>query len=497
MAGQMLSLWARKGKHMAANLQSRARRVWQTLGSVRTGIIVLIIVVVVSAAGTLILQRPLTDPDEMQRAYSPQLLHLLDRFGLTDVFHAWWFAALLSLLSLTIILASIQRFPTAWRFFARPYRRTDSHFRAVLPVQKQIPIKNPEQGLEAAEAALRSMGLKPQRVRDGNEVSLFAERNRLSVMAVYIVHASLLLIFIGGIIDAVYGYRGFVALTPGQAATTIDLRDGTKKVLPFSVRCDGAGQENYADGSPKRWWSKLAVVESGRETQRKEIVVNDPLVYGGVRFYQASFGRTGQVDKVVLGATPAGATSGAKEISLGVNETASLDADTTVRMTRFVPDFVVRDNEIYTRSNSPDNPAIELEVASKKTGKLAKAWVFPAYANSSQSKDSPYTFEFRDLQMGYFTGLQVSHEPGQWLVWTGCLVMGLGLVVAFYLVHMRFWVVPSVDENERLVLWVGGAANKNREVFAERFRKLAEKIQAELKSEKESRAAAREETVAV
>jgi len=483
---------------MAASLQSRARRVWQTLGSVRTGIIVLIAVVIVSAAGTIILQRPLTDPDDLQRAYSPGLLHVLDRFGLTDVFHAWWFAALLALLSLTIVLASIQRFPSAWRFFSRPYRRTDSHFRAANPVQKQIPIRDAEQSLEAAESAFRSAGLRPQRVTGRDETSLFAEKHRLSVLAVYIVHASLLLIFIGGIIDAIYGYSGFVALTPGKSANSIELRDGSKKSLPFSVRCDSAGQENYADGSPKRWWSKLAVVGKNRETERKEIVVNDPLVYHGLRFYQASFGPTGQVDKVVVAASAAGITGTAKELSLALNETAELDADTTVRLARFVPDFVVRDNEIYTRSNSPDNPAIELETTSKKTGKVAKSWIFPAYANGSQGKDSPYNFEFRDLRMGYFTGLQVSHEPGQWLVWAGCVLMGVGLFVAFYLVHMRFWAVPVVDQNGRLVLWLGGAANKNREVFEERFRNLAEKVEEALKKNpQESGAEEREATLAV
>lgn len=483
---------------MAASVQSRVRRVWQTLGSVRTGIIVLIAVVIVSAAGTIILQRPLTDPDDLQRAYSPQTLHLLDRFGLTDVFHAWWFAALLALLSLTIVLASIQRFPSAWRFFSRPYRRTDVSFRAVNPLQKKIPISDPEQGLESAATAFRSMGLKPQRVTARDENSLFAEKNRLSVLAVYIVHASLLLVFIGGIVDAIYGYSGFVALTPGKSANAIELRDGSKKSLPFSVRCDSAGQENYADGSPKRWWSKLAVVDNDHETERKEIVVNDPLVYRGIRFYQASFGPTGQVDKVVVAASAAGTTGNPKELSLALNETAELDADTTVRLTRFVPDFVVRDNEIYTRSNSPDNPAIELETTSKKTGKVAKSWIFPAYANGSQGKDSPYNFEFRDLRMGYFTGLQVSHEPGQWLVWAGCVLMGVGLFVAFYLIHMRFWAVPVVDQNGRLVLWLGGAANKNREVFEERFRKLTEKVEEALKKNpQESRVEEREATLAV
>ena len=44
--------------------------------------------------------------DEMQRAYSPQMLRFLDAVGLTDVFHAWWFVTLMLLVSVSIILAS-------------------------------------------------------------------------------------------------------------------------------------------------------------------------------------------------------------------------------------------------------------------------------------------------------------------------------------------------------------------------------------------------------
>ena len=89
----------------------------------------------------MILQRPSHRPDEMQRAYSPQILRLLDAFGLTDVFHAWWFVLLLTLVSLSIIAASMQRFPNAWRFFSRPYKSPGRSFRKALPSQTLIPIR--------------------------------------------------------------------------------------------------------------------------------------------------------------------------------------------------------------------------------------------------------------------------------------------------------------------------------------------------------------------
>ena len=83
--------------------------------------------------------------------------------------------------------------------------------------------------------------------------------------------------------------------------------------------------------------------------------------------------------------------------------------------------------------------------------------------------------------MAYFTGLEVSHEPGQWSVWAGVVLMGLGLTVVFYFVHVRVWAAPVRDARGQLMLWIGGTANKNKDVFEQRFRKLVEQIDSELK----------------
>lgn len=480
---------------MAANLHPWRQRVWQSLASVRTGIILLILVGVVAAAGTVILQRPATDPDQLQRAYSPQLLRFLDALGLTNVFHSWWFASMLALLSFSIVLASIERFPAAWHYFARPYRQPEPHFRAVLPLKYEIPVRDSERALGAAEQALRRMGLKPERVPgdEEGEVSLYAERNRFARLAAYVVHLSLLLVLLGGIVDSVWGYRGYLNLTRGQQAGQIELSDGSKRPMPFSLRCDGAGQENYADGTPKRWWSKLVVLQDGREVARKEIAVNDPLVYGGLRFFQANYGMTGEVAGVKLLATPRRGGS-PQSLVLSPGEPAALADGTSLRLERFVPDFYVRDNQIYTRSEEPNNPAIQLSLAS--AAGESKLWIFPNYPEYSQAAEAPYDFQFQELQMAYFTGLQVAHEPGQWAVWAGCLLMGAGLILAFYFVHMRFWVMPISDGEGRLVLWIGASPSKNREDFEERFRTLVKEIQKSLKSEAAAGAAVRAASLA-
>jgi cytochrome c biogenesis protein len=367
---------------MSLGPRSIFRKTWRTVASVEAGVVLLILVVILSAVGTIVLQRPVTSADEMQSAYSPQVLRILDAVGLTDVFHSWWFLGLLFLVSLCIVAASIDRLPHRWRYFSSPYRYPDEGFRRANRPQKSLALVNAkafeESSLVAAERALQSKGYNPERVVRQDHIGIFAEHHRISELAVYIVHSSLLLIFFGAIVDGLWGWRGTMNLNEGQSSNVVAMRDGETRTLPFYLRCDAAGEENYKDGTPKRMWSKLAVVKAGQDVQKKEIVVNDPLLSSGFRFYQSSYGTNGT--------------------------------------------------------------------------------------------------------LGHFTELEVSHEPGQWVVWSGVVLMGIGLAFVFYLVHMRIWVVPVRDpKTGKLSLWIGGSANRNRDGFEKRFNDLVASIENELK----------------
>jgi cytochrome c biogenesis protein len=468
---------------MAFSLSYIPKRIHKTFANLRTGIILLILVVIASATGTFILQRPATDADKLAQAYSPDTLRWLDRLMLTNVFHSWWFLTLLGLVSLSIVLVSIDRFPNAWRFYARPYRKTDWHFRAALLNKVELPIKNSEDGLNAAERALKKLGWPVERVAYKKEPALYSERHRFSVMAVYIVHASLLLIFAGGIIDGAFGYNGFLALRKGQSNNVIELRSGSKKQLPFAVKCYAAGQENYADGSPKKWWSKLAVLQGGKEVKAKEIVVNDPLVYRGLRFYQSSYWLDNHtVDSLQI----AWAAKDGKEtpLQLHMNQPVALDSDATVSLVDYIPDAFVRDGQVFKKSDDIENPAFGLEVKNRATAEATKVWLFPAQGAVLGGEKLNYQFRnpasAQDIVWESVTGLEVSHEPGQWLVWAGVLLMCAGLGVAFYMVHMRLWIAAIPDARGKLVLWVGGQANKNRDRFEQKFNDVVAGIRSEL-----------------
>jgi cytochrome c biogenesis protein len=466
-------------------LKSIWTKLYQTLASVRTGIFLIIVVGIFSAVGTVILQRPTSEPGDMQRAYSPETLMWLDRLGLTDIFHTWWFLTLLCLFCVCLIFVSLDRWPNAWKVYSKPVRFAAPHFRLSLPQTVKLPVTDEAGALSLAERVLGRFGFRPQRVTENGATGLFAESQRYSVFAVYLVHLSLLCIFAGYIVDGIVGYRGNINVPEGQALSQITVRDNrggeTKKTLPFLIRCDAAGMEAYPDGSPKKWWSKLALIENGKEVAAKTIMVNDPFVYKGIRIYQASMGQSSTPKTLTFMATPTrGGEAVAVEVSL--NGTASLADGESLSFLRWVPDYYVQDNEVYKKSDDPTNPAVQLGLTNS-LGEAKKLWIFPEQQNSTKGQDAPYEFAIKSATWAQYTGLEVSHHPGQFGVWIGVVLMAFGLVIAFYTQHVRIWAAIADDGKDGKLLWVGGTTNKNRDRFQIKFEQIKTALREELGGE--------------
>jgi cytochrome c biogenesis protein len=463
-------------------LKSIWNKLYQTLTSVKTGIFLIIVVGIFSAIGTIILQRPTSEPEDMQRAYSPETLALLDRIGLTDIFHAWWFLLLLTMFCVCLIFVSVNRWPTAWKMYSKPVRFAEPPFRAGLPQTVKIPVQDEAAALSVAERVLTRFGFTPERVTEKGATGLYSEKQRFSVFAVYIVHLSLLCIFAGYIVDGIVGYRGNIMVPEGQALGQISLRDNkggeSKKTLPFLIRCDAAGEETYADGSPKKWWSKLTLIENGQEVATKQIVVNDPFVYKGLRIYQSSMGQSSTPKTLTFLAAP---TNGGEPtpVEVPLNGKATLADGESLSVLRWVPDYYVQDNEVFKKSDDAENPAVQLGLTNA-SGETKKLWILYSQANTTKGQDAPFDFSIKSATWAKFTGLEVSHQPGQFGVWLGVILIAIGLVIAFYTQHMRVWAMVIQDANGGKLLWVGGTTNKNKDRFQLKFEQIKSALQMEL-----------------
>jgi len=466
-------------------LKSIWTKLYQTLSSVRTGIFLIIIVSLFAAVGTVILQRPTTDTDEIQRAYTPETLAWLDRLGLTDIFHSWWFLTLLCLFCVCLIFVSLDRWPNSWKFYSKPVRFAAPPLRAGIPQSIKLPVSDEASSLSIVERILGRFGYKAQRVSEDGENGLFAEKQRYSVLAVYLVHLSLLCIFAGYIVDGIVGYRGNVNITEGQTASQITLRDNhgseSQKQLPFLLRCNSAGMEAYESGEPKQWWSNLVVIEGGKEVLSKRIVVNDPLVYKGLHIYQSNMGKSG-VPKTLTFEAKSVANGEASDVTVPLDAKTQLADGKTLSILRWVPDYYKQDNEVYQKSDQPKNPAVQLALTDAK-GETKKLWIFYSENNSTNGQGAPYDFALKSATWLNYTGLEVSHHPGQLGVWIGVVLMAIGLVVAFYTHHVRIWAVVIPDGKGGKLLWVGGNTNKNRDRFQLKFEQIKTALREELGSE--------------
>ena len=103
--------------------------------------------------------------------------------------------------------------------------------------------------------------------------TLYVEKHRLVRLAPYIVHASLLIIFAGAILDGTRGYKGFVNLRPGsqhRRHRSLPCRD---HAATSTSACVAMRREWILTLTAlrKQYWSQLTVLENGREVAHKKI----------------------------------------------------------------------------------------------------------------------------------------------------------------------------------------------------------------------------------
>ena len=128
----------------------------------------------------------------------------------------------------------------------------------------------------------------------------------------------------------------------------------------------------------------------------------------------------------------------------------------------------------------PRNPAIHLQVT-QPGSEVTNAWVLAKSPELHPPNDTGINFRFVSVEMDFTTGLQVAREPGQWLIWTGCLLLTTGLMMALYLSHIRIWGIVAVDRKGKPVLLLGGQPSKYRENFERKFHELTDEIAGALK----------------
>jgi cytochrome c biogenesis protein len=86
-----------------------------------------------------------------------------------------------------------------------------------------------------------------------------------------------------------------------------------------------------------------------------------------------------------------------------------------------------------------------------------------------------YIIRYVDYWGARYTGLQVTKDPGVWIVYTGFILLCVGPVIAFFGSHRKVWVRIQDRKGQAAVL-VGGSSNRNRLAFEREFNSIVDDI---------------------
>ena len=441
---------------------------WALLTNVKFAVFQISLIVVAGLIGTLVRQIPsfaLRDYRAYQRElqdlharydgaaflgwqFGPAMVDLFERLGFFRVFSSPWFAALATILVISIVACTLDRLPRLWRE-ARDVRvvQPESYFDARLPHRALIGGTAPDAAGRAGEGPLSADAVAEALARGRYAVTrlaapdadfVYGDRHRYSKLATLLTHSGLVLFLVAGAVTGTLGYETVVFLADGQSAPVQPV--GTPENL--LVKNLGFAAPRNPDGSFADFYSDIVVYREGAELARKRIRVNDPLTVAGFTFHQNTFGPAEALeirrhDGELLWAGPVILDSEALGFPAGT--TAIPGSDVGLQL------VLARDDAGTAR--------LALVGYRQVPGTQTAEVLFAERLLLGEKTDPATTggFTIRWSGAAAWTGMVVKADPGAGIVWVAFASLISGLVLTFYFPRRRVW-ARVVDGRVGLVL---------------------------------------------
>lgn len=454
---------------MSAKDRNPVTALWDFFCSLKLTITTLILLAATSIIGTVIQQG--RSPQEYLQEYSESTFRLFEALGFFDMYHSWWFLALLGLFSINLVACSIKRFPVVWKAVRQPVLVADDTLFRTLSNMEEVMVKAPVAEVQGQLTAFVGQHFTaPVVTEKEGAVHLYAQKGVWARFGVYVTHASILIIFIGAIIGSLWGYKAYVNIVEGTETTQVYPRGASEPIdLGFAVRCD-AFSVSYYEGTarPREFKSLLTVLKDGKPVSealtKRPVIVNDPLSYEGITFYQSSYGPAG--DPSFNFRVRVRDTGESVEVTARQGERVMLPGGGSFRVADFTEQF----------QNFGAAARLEVTTAAGAPGSFVVLKAFPDF---DLQRGGDYAFTLVDFQQRFYTGLQVAKDPGVWVVWLGCAMMVVGSLVAFFLSHRRVWITIR-PVGDKTGIKIGGSAHRNQPAFEIFFDEFKQKLKAEI-----------------
>ncbi len=437
------------------------------LGSARLAIALFFILAILSIFGTLIPQgQPL---DFYLIKYGQSFGKIIHLFQLDDAYHSPWYIASLFLFLMNLTICSLKRLP----FTIKLFKRNPAEVKVeALPNKIQTQVSNP---LEKITSFIE----KELKFTKSKEGFYYKKENSLAHFSVYVVHFSLVIIIIGALVGAIWGFRGNMSILEGEESNIVQpLRKKDPIQLDFKVRLNKFILETYPNGMPKEYISNVTIID-GNKTLDAIIKVNAPVKYKDITLYQASY------NVIPIFAFRFKINNKVYETNLTKLEPFTTEDGLSIAIT----DYGQAHGLIYVKLWILDEIermekqvlALMGSVGMQDVGELPNMLCF----GESQGMFPCNTIEvgkhiieakLKDIPSEmYVTGLQAKKDPGVFIVYVGFILMMLGLFFVYYFEPKIYWIYLTPKE-DLVEISFGAYAKRDRAGIKIRLQEFADKI---------------------
>lgn len=469
-------------------------RILDFVSSVRFGVVQLCILVVLALAGMLILQQNVQGFDAYYVSLTPAEKAVFGRLGLFDIYHSWYFNLMLLSLSLNIILASIDRFPSAWSYFVKPKLKATRGWLLARPSKEilEFPGESVDEVTEKISQKLKGTGMKTTVATDNGVTFVFGERGTINRLGPYIVHVFLLTLFLGHFVALQTGFDADVRMIPGAQTDEIQLiqynldkKEKFNVKIPFSMECTDIQQRlRDPNGSidvsnTMDWRTQMKVTDPEYGEMVADISMNIPFTYRGYRFFQAQTIPVGNARTIGLDLTPQNGGDTFR-VNLNRNGTTDLPDGTSVEYDEFMPDFTFgSDGKPDTRSGDYNNPVAVLNVTPPQ-GERTRVFAFAQKLADNIPVGAPkagYKWrlaEFEKTPLAHILSIKYDPFNAAFIAW---YIGGFGLIGAlafvFFFSHKRIWAHIETNTDGKTEVVLAGEPNRNQLGFDDKFNQIA------------------------
>jgi cytochrome c biogenesis protein len=468
------------------------RFAWRQLTSMRTALILLLMLGIASIPGSLIPQRtsnPIAVRDFLEA--HPERSIWYERFSLFDVYSSPWFSAIYILLFISLIGCVLPR--------------TVEHFHAMRALPPLTPrnlnrmefYTSFDGGAETLQAARTWLRKNRFRIRE-EEGSISAEKGYLRETGNLLFHLSLILILIGVSFGSLYGLRGEAIVNVGERFVNVPTSYDSLALgklskdsdLPqFTIRVDKfVAQYNPKTSAPLDYTANVTTVVDGKSTQQT-LKVNSPLTFGSTRVYLQANGYS----PIVTVRDSLGNVAFQGPVTF-LPQDGNLRSIGAIKVPDATPEVGFVASFLPTYSRSTDDGGISVYPQLLDPRLLFSVWSGDLGLNSGipQSVYRIDTSEMKNLGLGSlkigesfsypggtitlegvvpWINLQFVEDRGKGFALFGALLAILGLLSSLYGRRRRIWVRITGNQVE-----VAGLAKNNAPGLEEEIARLVESV---------------------